>query len=138
MITEKQVHEVAEFEGWGIFGENDDQIQTLDEGPSHGPLEGKRQFDTDQHALAHVIRRAGEGSSLHAKALEMINYQPGPPTFQVEVHETRAVKKLYIVEAATPEEAIEKARKGNTVDEHEMDDGGVVDREVMPFPRRLT
>lgn len=54
-------------EGWDIFLINGDdnlpEIEKHDEGPSP--------FETDHDAVAHVRRRAKEGSPLHIKAMEL-------------------------------------------------------------------
>lgn len=56
------------------------------------------------------------------------------PKFRVEVIEMRKVETSYLVEAASPKEAIEKAEIGDTVSEEEGDIESVVHREIISEP----
>jgi len=55
-------------EGWGLF--NGCEIQKLDEGRIPcGDETGDYPFESDDHAIAYVRRKAGEGSPYHQQAL---------------------------------------------------------------------
>lgn len=54
--------------------------------------------------------------------------------WKVEVIEIRHVACLYSIEADTAEEAKEKAAIGETIDEEELKDHGVMDRHIENDP----
>lgn len=59
------------------------------------------------------------------------------PSYRVSVTEVRHVPCTYVVEAETPEGAISKARRGDTVSEVEDGRGEVNDRDVLELPSEL-
>jgi hypothetical protein len=59
------------------------------------------------------------------------------PKYQLDVVEVRHVSCTYVVEANSPEEAIELAQKGETVSEEENGPGDVNDRFVNVEPAYL-
>jgi len=54
--------------------------------------------------------------------------------WKITVAEKRAVEMLYLVSADTQAEAIEKAERGETVEETFVRDGDVVGREILDGP----
>jgi hypothetical protein len=51
-------------------------------------------------------------------------------TFEIEVIETIAVNKLYVIEADSIEEAEQKALIGDTIEETSLTLGDVINREI--------
>lgn len=60
-----------------------------------------------------------------------------PPTYDVLVSELRDYKRTYTVEADSPEEAVEKAERGETVSEAEGTLSEITGREVISTPKRI-
>jgi hypothetical protein len=58
--------------------------------------------------------------------------------YQIEVMESVTTKVLYIVEAGTPEEAREKAERGETIEEEAMGSGEVTGRAPVTDPLFLS
>lgn len=53
--------------------------------------------------------------------------------YNIEMIETINVDVTYVVEAANPEEAKKKALIGDTLEEHDREDGEVINREIFEF-----
>lgn len=83
-----ELQEKALAEGWGIFNWGDvpdHDIQRVDDPSSLGPFDETAEplFDNDSEAIAHVVRKAREGSQLHILALALAR--------KTTIHVTRAM-----------------------------------------------
>jgi hypothetical protein len=59
------------------------------------------------------------------------------PRYEITVSEVRDYKRTYTVEADSPEEATEKAERGETVDEAEGILNEIVNREALSTPKLI-